>query len=147
MLAETIFTELDGTPDTESFAQAQAALRRELAQLRSAGKLKPAKQLSAHINLLDREYERTRKRIEKLLRSVATAALSQQPDAEKVKLVLFERSIPLPSDVTAGAKLDDPQYLSPPLSIGTFTRESVEASSDSLPKDKPATNLSLEEIQ
>ena len=147
MLAETIFTELDGTPDTESFAEAQAALRRELAQLRSAGKLKPAKQLSAHINLLDREYERIRKRIENLLRSVATAALNQQPDAEKVELVLFERSIPLPSDVTGGAELDDPQYLSPPVSIGNFTRELVEASSDSLSNENSATNQSLEEIR
>ena len=142
MLAETIFTELDGTPDAESFAQAQAAMRRELAELRSAGKPKLTKQLSTRIDLLDHEYERTRKRIENLLRSVANALLKEQPDAKAVELVLFERTIPLPDDVAGGNRLDDPQYLSPPISIGKFTRENLDTSSN-----PSATNDSLEEIQ
>lgn len=131
MLAETIFTELDGTPDAQSFAEAQAALRRELTALRSSGKLKQAKQLSSRIDQLDTEYERVRKRIDRLLGSLASVFLEDKPDAESVELVLFERSIPLPSDVVNGAKLDDPQYLSPPMSIGKFSRDEQSASSTS----------------
>ena len=33
MLAESVFTELNGTPDAESFAEAQATLRKEVAAL------------------------------------------------------------------------------------------------------------------
>ena len=142
MLAETIFTELDGTPDAESFAAAQVTLRRELAALRSAGKLKLAKQLSAHIDLLDREYERARERIENLIRSVAADVLKKQTDAEAVELVLSERTIPLPVDVANGARLNDPQYLSSPVTIGNFTRDKLGTSSN--PSD---TNNSLEEVQ
>ena len=147
MLAETLFTELDGTPDAESFADAQAALRREVLELRSVGKLKPAKLLSARIDFLDQEYERTRKRVDNLLRSVATAVLKEHPDAESVELVLFERVIPLPADVTNGVKLDDPRYLSPPVSIGHFTRQSVEPKTVETTSDPSAANQSLEEIQ
>ena len=142
MLAETIFTELEGTPDAKSFSDAQAALRREVDELRSRAKLKQVKQLSARIEFLDREYKRTRKRIDNLLRSVAAALLRQQPNAEEVELALFERTIPLPGDIVDGVQLDDARYLSPPVTIGRFTREILETSADPTP-----TSKSLEEIQ
>ena len=147
MLAETLFTELDGTPDAEAFAEAQTALRREVLELRSAGELRPAKLLSNRVDFLDQEYERTRKRVDNLLRSVATAVLKEQPDAESVELVLFERAIPFPTDVVNRIKLDDPRYLSPPVSIGHFTRQSVEAETVEATSHLSATNQSLEEIQ
>ncbi len=131
MLAETIYTELSGTPDAKSFAKAQSTLRNEVTELRSAGKLKPAKQLAARIDLLDAEYQRTRKRIDKLLRSVASALLEDQTDADAVELALFERSIPLPADVIDGVKLDDERYLSQPMSIGQFTRDELFSSTGS----------------
>ena len=138
MLAETIYTELNGTPDAKSFAEAQATLRNEVSDLRSAGKLKPAKQLAARIDQLDAEYERTRERIDGLLRSLATALINEQPDAEEVDLVLFERSIPLPTDVIDGVKLGDARYLSEPMSIGTFSRKELSS---------PAQTPKLEEIE
>ena len=91
---------------------------------------------------MEREYERTRKRIDNLIRSVAGTLLRQQPDAKAVELVLFERTIPLPADVVDGVKLDDPRYLSPPLAIGRFTRDIIENSSSS-----STASESLEEIQ
>jgi len=142
MLAETIFTELDGTPDSKSFAEAQATLRREVTELRSAGKIKPAKQLASQIELLDQEYERTRERITKLLRAVAKALLTEKTDAESVELFLFERAIPLPADVINRVRLDDDRYLSPPISIGSYTREILEPSVNQTTND-----TSLEEIQ
>lgn len=142
MLAETIFTELDGTPDAKSFAEAQTALRREAAELRSAGKIKLAKQLSAQAEFLDQEYERTRERIANLLRSVAAAVLTERPAAESVELFLFERAIPLPADVMNRVRLDDDRYLSPPINIGRFTREILKTSAD-----QTVAGSALEEIQ
>ena len=142
MLAESLFTELDGTPDAKSFAAAQATLRAEVETLRSAGKLKNAKRLTTRIDQLDVEYERTRRRIDGLLRSLATSLLNEQPDAETVELVLFERSIPLPADVVDHVKLDDPRYLSQPMAIGTFSREQTTTSAN-----ETSDQNSLEAIQ
>ena len=136
MLAETVFTELDGTPDSKSFRDAQQTLQREIDQLRSIGKLIPAKQLAIRRDDLQIEYERARARIDQLVRRVALAVLTEVPGATAVELVLYERSIPLPGDVADGVKLDDARYLSDPLPIGTFSREQLQVSDSDLPLEE-----------
>ena len=44
-----------------------------------------------------------------------------------IEMFVQQRLIPFPADVLAGAKLDDPRFLSPqpPPSIGRFTREQL----------------------
>lgn len=133
MLAETLFSELNGTPDQSSFAQTQVELQEQIDQLRSDGKLEESLRLAAQRDELLLEYEQARERIDRLVEAIARHFLRQHVDAVSIELVLRERSIPFPDDISDGIRLDDERYISEPIVIGKFSRSDL-LSSSQLPR-------------
>ena len=123
MLSETIWSEHSRTPLKRDFDRQQRALTKLAERKTIAGNFDTAKQLRAEVKTNQHSYDRTRQRIDELVRAVGKGLLKIH-GGEKIKMTLRERSIPFPIDVKDGAKLTDARYLGPqnPPFIGEFSR-------------------------
>ena len=139
MLSETIASEHALTPAADAFEQQQRAMLGRSREMKLAGQHEEASQILQRRTELADRYAKTRERIDALVRAVARQLL-MQTDGDSIELFVQERLIPFPTDVLAGAKLDDPEFLSPqpPPSIGKFTRNELLGDvSDDAPAELP----------
>ena len=125
MLSETLWDEHAFTPDPDSFRAAQRDLQNRIDQARqSVNNTRLVQRLEQEQLEMRRAYDLATERISGLVEALARELLRRH-GGESIELFLQERLIPLPEDVIAGARLDDPDYLEPASKIGQFDRREL----------------------
>lgn len=122
MLSETLYEELNQTPDQASFDESQRLLLEEIARFEQAGLTRPARILKSRQERFARLYPATLKRIEQLKQAIAQK-LMEKFGGNRVELFVQERRLPSPAQVVLGTKLSDPEQLSEPILVGEYKRD------------------------
>lgn len=119
MLSETVFNQYSSSLDTDSFAQTQDAITRQIELMQQKGKQSYVKRLLKFQRKRGERYEQNMKRIEEMAQAIGQH-LIRRHGGKWVKLSIHAREIPYPEDVILGEKLGDPKRLSDPLKIWTI---------------------------
>lgn len=122
MLSETLFEELNQTPDQESFDESQRFIQEQIERFQQAGQGRLAAPLIARHERFERMYPQTLKRIDGLKQSIAQK-LMEQFGGTRIELFVQERGLPTPAQIVVGEKLNDSRRLSEPILIGEYRRD------------------------
>jgi hypothetical protein len=122
MLSETLFEEMNRTPNQASFDETQNYLNKQIERFEGAGQGGMARPLIARRDRLAKLYPLSIRRIDDLKYSVAQKLL-ETFGGNRIELFVQERGLPSPADVALGQKLSDKNSLSQLYLIGEYKRD------------------------
>ena len=120
MLSETLFNESTLTRSFQEEQQLKLAYEQQIQQLSPATQSSLIAQLRAERDAELAMNAENRKRLAGLAEAIGSY-IRQEFECKSVELSFRERVIPTPEEIQAGAKLDDPAFLSPPIAIGRMS--------------------------
>ncbi len=110
MLSETVYSEHAQTPSQREFERLNLSRIQQVKALNKGGRLVLARSLETTRKREEEAYQRTLKRIDVLVRSIAQFLLERE-GGEEIELTVVTRTLPFPAEVRQGANLDDERFL------------------------------------